>query len=390
MGENVPANRVGVLGAGLMGSEIAQAVAASGIPVTVIDIDAAALERGIAHIRAIGERRVAKGRLSAEEAAAISARVTPAGDMQAFAECDVVIEAVPEIMDLKRSLWHQIGAVAPADALLASNTSGLSITELGRASGAGHRTIGLHFFNPASVMRLVEVVRGSDTDEATLARGTALVEYLGKVPVGVRECPGFLVNRVLVRAFAEAFRHARHIAPEWTRDEMASADTAAVGEGPAPMGPFTLADLVGIDTLAHIRRDLETAYGARFSDGGMVDPLVAAGRLGAKSGGGFYDGSTPQAEPTDAGRAVAERYYLGALHEACLCLEEEIAALPDIDVAMRLGCGWERGPLEWADGRGPTVVAARMAELGASEPHLAVPSALAERAARNVPFTEAP
>lgn len=390
MGESVPANRVGVLGAGLMGSEIAQAVASSGVPVTVVDIDPAALERAMAHIAAIGERRVAKGRLSTDDASAISARVTPAGDMQAFAGCDVIIEAVPEVMDLKRSLWRQIGAVAPSDALLASNTSGLSITELGRESGAGNRTIGLHFFNPASVMRLVEVVRGNDTDDATVARGTALVQHLGKVPVGVRECPGFLVNRILVRAFAEAFRHARRVAPEWTSEEMATADAAAVGEGPAPMGPFTLADLVGIDTLAHIRRDLETAYGERFFDGGMVDPLVAAGRLGAKTGGGFYDGSTPEATPDDKGRAVAERYYLGALHEACLCLEEGIAALPDIDVAMRLGCGWEQGPLEWADSHGPSAIAARMAELGASEPRLAVPSALAERAARNVPFTEAP
>lgn len=390
MGEIVPVERVGVLGAGLMGSEIAQAVAASGIAVTVVDIDPAALDRGIAHIKEIGERRVAKGRLSADDAAAISARVTPAGDMQAFADCDAIIEAVPEIMDLKRALWRQIGAIARPDALLASNTSGLSITELGRESGAGKRTIGLHFFNPASVMRLVEVVRGNDTDEATVARGVALVQHLGKVPADVRECPGFLVNRILVRAFAEAFRHARHITPTWTSEEMACADAAAVGEGPAPMGPFTLADLVGIDTLAHIRRDLEAAYGERFSDGGMVDPLVAAGRLGAKSGGGFYDGSTPEAAPNDAGRAVAERYYLGALHEACLCLEEGIASLPDIDVAMQLGCGWEQGPLAWADAQGPSAIAARLTELGASEPRLAVPSALAERAARNVPFTEAP
>jgi 3-hydroxybutyryl-CoA dehydrogenase len=390
MGDNVPAKRVGVLGAGLMGSEIAQAVAASGIPVTVVDIDPAALARGVAHIGAIGERRVAKGRLSADEAAAISARVTPAADVQAFADCDVIIEAVPEIMDLKRALWRQMGAVASQDALLASNTSGLSITDLGRESGAGNRTIGLHFFNPASVMRLVEVVRGNDTGDATVARGTALVHHLGKVAVGVHECPGFLVNRILVRAFAEAFRHARHIAPVWTTDEMARADAAAVGEGPAPMGPFTLADLVGIDTLAHIRRDLEAAYGERFSDAGMVDPLVAAGRLGAKSGGGFYDGSTPESAPDDRGRAVAERYYLGALHEACLCLEEDIAALSDIDVAMRLGCGWELGPLEWADAQGPSAVAARFAELGASEPRLSVPSALADRAARNVHFTEAP
>jgi len=384
----VAADRVGVLGAGLMGSEIAQAVSAAGIAVTVVDVDPAALERGMAHIGEIGRRRVARGRLAPDEADAIAARVTGAIDVRAFADCGTIIEAVPEIMDLKRTVWRAIDEAAPPGALLASNTSGLSITELGRETGAPDRAVGLHFFNPASVMRLVEVIRGADTSDDTLAEATTLVERLGKVAVEVRECPGFLVNRVLVRAFAEAFRHACEIAPTWTAERMAAVDAAAVDEGPAPMGPFTLADLVGLDTLGHIRRDLHAAYGDRFSDGGMVDRMVASGRLGQKSGAGFYEGPSPAAAVGNEGREVAERYYMGALHEACLCLDDGIAALADIDLAMRLGCGWAQGPLEWADAHGPADVAARMETLAAATPRLAVPPALADRAARGARFSE--
>jgi 3-hydroxyacyl-CoA dehydrogenase len=384
----MPSDRVGVLGAGMMGSEIAQAVAASGIPVTVVDVDPAALDRGVAHIREIGERRVARGRLTADEAEAILARLTTAADLTALAGCGTIIEAVPEIMDLKREVWRRIDEVARKDALLASNTSGLSITVLGRETRRPDRALGLHFFNPASVMRLVEVIRGVDTSDATLSEGRDLVARLGKVAVQVRECPGFLVNRVLIRAFAEAFRHALEIAPHWPASRMAAADAATVSGGPSPMGPFTLADLVGLDTLGHIRHDLEAAYGERFSDGGMVAPVVAAGRLGQKTGAGFYDGRPAGGAPDDAGRAVAERYYLGALHEACLCLEEGIAALPDVDLAIRLGCGWEQGPLEWADAQGLSAVAARLEALSATAPRLAVPADLADRAARGARFRE--
>jgi 3-hydroxyacyl-CoA dehydrogenase len=207
--------------------------------------------------------------------------------------------------------------------------------------------VGLHFFNPASVMRLVEVIQGADTSEATIAAGVELARALGKTPVRVRECPGFLVNRILVRALAEAYRHAAQIGAD-----RAAADRAVVDGGPAPMGPFALGDLIGLDTLAHVRRDLEQAYGERFRDAGEVDRQVAAGRLGSKSGAGFYDGDAPEAAADEAGTAVAERYYGGALDEARRCIEEGIAAPEDVDLAMRYGCGWSQGPLAWADERG--------------------------------------
>lgn len=374
--------RAGVVGAGVMGSEIAQVFAAAGLPVVLVDVDPAALERGLAHVAEIGRRRIARGRLSPQEADAILARVTPATDLAALAGCDLVVEAVPEVLELKRRVWRQIGASAPPEALLASNTSGLSITELGRETPHPDRMVGLHFFNPASVMRLVEVIRGEDTSDRTLAEARDLVAAVGKTGVEVRECPGFLVNRVLVRAVAEAFRRAAETSAAASSEGRAAVDAATVAEGPAPMGPFTLGDLVGLDTLAHIRRDLERAYGDRFADGGVVDPLVAAGRLGRKSGAGFYEREAPAAEPTDQGRDVAERYYLGALHEACLCLEDGIAAPADVDLALELGTGWSQGPLAWADAHGLDRVAQRMAALAADAPRLAVPAWLAERAAR--------
>ena len=337
--------RMAVLGAGVMGSEIAQAAAAGGVEVVLLDSDPAALERGLAHVAGIGERRVARGRMTPGEAQEILGRVSPASDDAALGSCELAIEAVPEILEVKRRVFRRLDAALPEGALIASNTSGLSITALAGETGRPDRVLGLHFFNPASVMRLVEVIRGDDTSEATIAAGEELARAIGKTPVRVRECPGFLVNRVLVRALAEAYRHAAQLGAD-----RAAADRAVVDGGPAPMGPFALGDLIGLDTLAHIRRDLERAYDERFDDDGQVDRQVEAGRLGSKSGAGFYDGAAPRGEADDASRAVAERYYAGALDEARRCIDEGIAAPEDVDLAMRYGCGWSEGPLAWAQG----------------------------------------
>ncbi len=339
--------RLAVVGAGVMGSEIAQAAASEGVEVVLLDADPAALRRGLAHVARIGERRVARGRMGAEEAEAIVGRITPTADDGELGSCDLAIEAVPEILDVKREVFRRLDAALPSEAMLASNTSGLSITALGRETGRPDRVLGLHFFNPASVMPLVEVVEGEDTGGETVAAGEAFARAVGKTPVRVRECPGFLVNRVLVRALAAAYRHARE-----TGADRAAADRAVVEGGPAPMGPFALGDLIGLDTLGHIRAHLEGAYGRRFDDGGAVEREVAAGRLGTKSGAGFLDGDAPEAEADEPGRAVAERYYLAALDEARRCADEMIAAPGDIDLAMRLGCGWSQGPLAWAEERG--------------------------------------
>jgi 3-hydroxybutyryl-CoA dehydrogenase len=328
-----------VVGAGVMGSEIAQVAAAAGLDVVLLDADPAALERGMAHVAAIGARRVAKGRMEPAVAETILARVTPAGDDAALAGCDIAVEAVPEVMEVKRGVMGRLDAALPPAALIASNTSGLSISELGGFTGRPERVLGLHFFNPASVMRLVEVVAGERTGEEALAAAESLATALGKVPVRVRECPGFLVNRILVRAMAEAYRSA-----EESGAPRAAVDRAVVDGGPAPMGPFALGDLIGLDTMAHIRDDLEEAYGPRFADGGAIDREVAAGRLGAKGGGGFLPGGPPDEGGEEAADAAAAAYYAGALDEARRCVDEGVAGADDVAVAMREGCGWEGGP----------------------------------------------
>jgi 3-hydroxybutyryl-CoA dehydrogenase len=340
---------IAVLGAGVMGSEIAQAAAAAGVKVVLLDTDPAALERGIAHVGSIGARRVERGRMSQEDADAILGRIATTGDAADVAGCDLAIEAVPEVMDIKRAVFAVLDDALGPEAILATNTSGLSVSELAAGTGRPERVVGLHFFNPASVMKLVEVIRGEHTSEQTLAEARAFAEALGKVPVLVRECPGFLVNRILVRAMVEAYRCA-----DAGGADMATADRAVVDAGPAPMGPFALGDMIGLDTMGHIQADLERAYGDRFGDAGQIARQVDAGRLGAKSGAGFYDGKAPSAEADDAGRAVATCYYEGALDEARRCVDEGIAAEADVDVAVRFGCGWSAGPLEWNAAGRPT------------------------------------
>jgi len=375
---------IGVVGAGVMGSEIAQVAAAAGADVVLVDIDDAAVARGLGHIRAICDRRVERGRMCREDADAVSARVRGATDLDAIGGCDVVIEVAPEVLDLKLDLWRRIDAAAKPGALLASNTSGLSISRLAAETGRPDRVLGLHFFNPASVMRLVEVIRGAATSTATVEEGMRIAVRLGKAPVPVVECPGFLVNRILVRALAEAYRRADELGAERT-----GADAAVVDGGPAPMGPFALGDLIGLDTTLHVQRDLLAAYGDRFAAGGSLATEVDAGRLGQKSGGGFVTGREPG--PGDGhGATVAERYYLGALDEACRCLDEGIAALDDIDLAVRLGTGWSEGPLAWADAEGLPGLVTRFERLAADAgDRFSPPAALRDRAARGATFTYA-
>ena len=338
------AETVGIVGAGVMGAEIALVAAQSGMDVVLRDVDAAAIERGLAHARSVGERQVAKGRADAGELAEALARITAAGSDDALGACTVAIEVVTESMEVKRAVFARLDAALPAGALIASNTSGLSITELAAVTGRPERVLGLHFFNPPSVMRLVEVVRGERTSAETAEAGVALARSMGKTPVAVAECPGFLVNRVLVRAMAAAYRTAAREGAD-----AATADAAVVAAGPAPMGPFALGDLIGLDTLASIGADLERAYGERFSDGGVLAPMVAAGRLGRKSGDGFLAAGAQAGAEDAAARAAAAAYYAEAVDEARRCRDEGVAGPEDIDTALRLGAGWSEGPLAWSD-----------------------------------------
>ncbi len=338
MGSHDDIALLGIVGGGTMGAEIAHVAAAHGLQVLLADADAgrsaAARDRAIE----VGNRRVERGRMTADDAAAAAARITAVSGIADLGGVDAVIEAVPEVLNLKITVHGEIDRVVPAGALVATNTSGLSVTALADATRNPSRLVGLHFFNPASAMRLVEIIAGSSTTPDVISRAESLAVHLGKTPVRVRECPGFVVNRVLVRAMAEAYRAAAGAPP----DRLA-ADAAVVAGGPAPMGPFALGDLVGLDVLESIRMDLERAYGDRFADGGTLAPLVAEGRLGRKTGGGLVPqsgGETTGSEPI-----VAAVYYAAALDEARRLADEGIASPSDIDLAIRLGAGWESGPL---------------------------------------------
>jgi 3-hydroxybutyryl-CoA dehydrogenase len=337
--------RIGIVGAGVMGSEIAYAAALAGGDVVLVDVSPDAVARGVGHARSLADGAVRRERLTADAADAAMARITSGSSPAALAGCGIAIEAVSEVMDLKLRVVRDMDAALEPGAVIASNTSGLSITALGRATGRPEQVVGMHFFNPASRMPLVEVIPGADTAPATVDAVEALARALGKTPVRVRECPGFLVNRILVRAMVEAYRAARREGADH-----AECDAAVAAGGPAPMGPFALGDLIGLDTMDHLQRDLAVAYGGRFADDGVLAERVAAGRLGRKSGGGFHDAGAPPAEGFgEAARRVAEAYYAGAVDEALRCRDEEVAKVEDIDTAMRLGAGWESGPLGPAD-----------------------------------------
>lgn len=352
---------LGVVGAGVMGSDIAFVAALAGKRVIICDVDASALSGAQKRVANLAARAQTRGQLAPADAAALEARITMTARDEDLAACDLAIEAVSERIDLKRAIFARLDAILRPGALIASNTSGLSITELAAATARPEAVLGIHFFNPAAVMRLVELIEGQRTSADAMDTAEGLVRELGKAPVRVRECPGFLVNRILVRAMAEAYRYAttHGVAP-------AAVDAAVAESGPAPMGPFALGDLIGLDTMDHIQRDLEHAYGERFTDAGALAAQVVQGRLGRKNGKGFLEVDQPAPAVGDAARGAAQRYYYGALDEALRCHDEAIAARPDIDAAMRLGAGWTIGPLAWADAEGAATVLDAMQELGVS------------------------
>lgn len=329
---------LGIVGGGTMGAEIAQLAAEHGLQVLLADADADRSATARDRAVSIGERRAARGRITKDTAAATALRITAVSGIADLGEVDAVVEAVPEVLDLKIAVHEEIDRVVPAGALVATNTSGLSVTALADATHNPSRLVGLHFFNPPSAMRLVEIIAGSSTAPDVVSRAEALARRLGKTPVRVRECPGFVVNRVLVRAMAEAYRAATG-APA---DRLA-VDAAVVAGGPSPMGPFALGDLIGLDVLESIRVDLERAYGDRFADGGMLAPLVAEGRLGNKTGSGLVPQDGGGATGSEA--VVAAVYYAAALDEARRLADEAIASPSDIDLAICLGAGWASGPL---------------------------------------------
>jgi 3-hydroxybutyryl-CoA dehydrogenase len=277
-------NRIGVLGAGTMGSGIAHTAARAGFEVLLYDAKPGQADRAVSGIRERLGRQVAAGKIDAAEVNALLERlhVVP---LEAFREAEAAIEAVVEVMDVKREAFRQLDALLPAGAMLATNTSSLSITELAQTTGRPERVVGLHFFNPAPVMKLVEIVRGEDTSDATVDEARSLATRLGKETVVVnKDTPGFVVNRVLMPLFIEAMRI--------LEEGIASAEDIdkAVKLGlNHPMGPLELADLTGLDVDLNVMDYMfSEMHDPRFAAPLVLRRLVRAGRLGRKTGRGFY------------------------------------------------------------------------------------------------------
>jgi 3-hydroxybutyryl-CoA dehydrogenase len=281
----VTIQRVAVLGAGLMGRGIAYASALGGYATVLEDTNAEALDRATAEISAILEKGVATGKVADGDAVAARKRLTTArGVEEAAKSADLVIEAVPESIELKIELFSTLDRVAPPHAILASNTSSLSITEMAAATSRPAQVVGMHFFNPVHRMKLLEVVRALETSEATIGAAIEAGARMGKESVVVRESPGFVTSRINAMIGNEAFY--------MLQEGVASArdiDKALKLGLNHPMGPFELVDLVGLDTRLAILRFLQRTLGEKFRPCPLLEQYVAAGRLGRKSGRGVYD-----------------------------------------------------------------------------------------------------
>jgi 3-hydroxybutyryl-CoA dehydrogenase len=276
--------RVGVVGAGTMGSGIAQVIAQAGIPVTLVDRREEDLERGRRAIHKSLDRLVKKGTLEISEADAIAASIVLSTDSQALAGSDLVIEAIFEDLPVKAELFRSLDSIVRADAILASNTSSISISALAATVSQPERFVGLHFFNPVPVLPLVEIVNGLQTSEATVDVVSGFAVRIGKTPVLVQDMPGFAVNRILVPMINEAvFALSDGVAG---RDEIDSVMTLGAGH---PIGPLALADLIGLDVCLSIMEVLHRDIGDdKYRPAPLLRRMVASGKLGRKSGEGFY------------------------------------------------------------------------------------------------------
>ena len=343
--------RVAVLGAGRMGHGIAELAAMAGFDVRLRDVSRELVEAGLDRIEWSLDKLVEHGRLDAEAAGAALDRVDGVVDLEsAVAEADVVIEAVPERMAVKREVYAEIDDLAPDRAVFCSNTSSLSITALAATTDRPERFCGMHFFNPPVRMALVEVIAGAETSEETLELVEALAEAMGKTPIRVRkDSPGFVVNRIATPLMNEA---------AWlVHDDGATVaevdSTTKFGMG-LPMGAFELTDYVGIDIAHDVLVYMEEELGAAYEACPVIEAKVEAGALGEKAGRGFYDYDDGGVEvPAGVGRDDVEARLLAVMaNEVAKLVEADVADVAEIDRAVELGLGFPRGPARLADDYG--------------------------------------
>ena len=349
--------KICVLGAGAMGSGIAQVCATAGYEVWVRDIKQEFLDRGKAGIEKNLQSAVSKGKMTEEKAKEILSRIHFTLEMEeAVKDADLVIEAVPEIMDLKKQVFAEVQQYAKHECIFASNTSGLSITELGNSTDRPEKFLGLHFFNPPPVMALVEVIKGEKTSDETIKFGVEFVKSIGKVPVVVKkDIAGFIVNRILVPYLVLAIDDVEKGVA--TKEEI---DATMMYKYSLPMGPIELSDFVGLDILYHAGQQWDIVPPSK-----LLDEKVEAKELGMKTGKGFYDWSAgrPKIPQELAGKYDALRLMAPMVNIAADIIAMDVAEPKDVDTAMKLGTNMPKGPCELGDEIGLDVILSKVEEL---------------------------
>jgi 3-hydroxyacyl-CoA dehydrogenase len=276
--------KAGVVGAGTMGGEIAHVIADAGFPVVLKDVDQKFVDQGLDKARSLWQARVDAGKLDVEGLEAKLKLIVGTTGYESFGDVDFVVEAVPERIEIKQTVFSELDDVTPGHAILASNTSSLSITEMALATSRADRVVGFHFFYPASVMRLIEVIEGDETSLETVQAAVNFAQAIRKTAIRCGEAPGFVVNRILNSSVSELWR-----AQEETGTDVKEIDRIVAESKAAPVGPFYLCDLLGLDTVLHVAEHLRDSYGDRFYVHARMRELVAEGKLGAKTGEGFYE-----------------------------------------------------------------------------------------------------
>jgi 3-hydroxyacyl-CoA dehydrogenase len=345
---------VGVIGGGTMGAGIIYTLSGSDFPVVFKELDDHFVRRCLDQVNRIYTSAFKKGKITEEEMNKGLGLIRGRTDYQGFEEVDLIIEAVPEDIEIKKKIFQEIDPICKSEATFATNTSALSISELESFVQRRGKFIGMHWFNPPHVMKLVEVVPGLETSEETIESIMVLCRKLNKVPIRLKECAGFLVNRLLGIYVNEAF---------WMLGEGYQAidiDQAGIDLG-MPMGPFALGDMAGWDVVYHANTTLYEAYGPRFKIPPLFSDLVSAGKFGAKVGQGIFAyqradmGPPKRIEDVSPSLSTIERESLSnrflwiMINEAIRCFDEGIANEFDNDKALQLGAGFPKGPLSWAD-----------------------------------------
>ena len=357
--------KVGVLGAGTMGSGIVQVAAQNGHEVILVDMNEQILEKSRTELKKVLSRLVEKGKLSEEQSTDIQSRIKYCFDLHDFEPCGIVIEAILEDLSIKKQVFEHLEQIVSSDCIMASNTSSLSIASIGAALEKPDRVIGIHFFNPAPLMPLVEIIPAVQTSAETLSVSKRLIDSWKKVTVICKDTPGFIVNRVARPYYGEALR----IYEEGIAD-FATIDWAMTEIGGFRMGPFTLMDYIGNDVNYTVTETVFTAfyYDPRYKPSFTQKRHSEAGYFGRKSGRGYYNYAEGAIQPEPkkdemVGRLIFERILVMLINEAFDALFLQVATREDIDLAMTNGVNYPKGLFAWADELSPEFVLSKLEQL---------------------------